>query len=109
MILTQSNKYLYGLLLLNTVFYALHILENYENIFYFCQLTNISQALVISNFLLSIILHEKKSSHSTRKFLSRFHLVTLSLEAIVVIGFWGLRIFFNKGIIDPRYVRTFYV
>lgn len=45
------------------------------------------------------MLHERKSSHKIKNLLSRFHLMSLSLEAIVVIGFWGLRIFFEKGII----------
>ena len=65
--------------------------------------------LVVLNFFLSAFLHERKSSHSTRKFLSSLHLMTLSMEAIVFIGFWGLRVFFNKGIIDPREQRTILV
>ena len=89
--------------------FLLHIIVNYRNLLYFCQLTNLSSVFVILNFLLSVVLHERKSSHKTRKFLSNFHLMTLSLEAVVFIGFWGLRIFFSKGIIDPRYERTFMV
>ena len=94
------------LLALNVVLYIWHIYVNCLDGFYFFQLTIISQNLVIVNFVLSILLQENKSSHRTRKLLSRLHLVTISLEAIVVIGFWGLRVFFTKGIIDPNEVRT---
>ena len=98
---SKTDYNLMILLLLNAFMFASHIYVNCQSVFYFFQLTIIAQTLVILNFALSIVMHERKSAHSTRKFLSRFHLVTLSLEAIVVIGFWGLRIFFTKGIIDP--------
>lgn len=102
----KADRTLIGLLLLNVVMFAAHIAVNYESILYFCQLTNLTSLLVVFNFLLSVVLHEKKSSHSTRKFLSSLHLMTLSMEAVVFIGFWGLRVFFNKGIIDPKEQRT---
>lgn len=97
---TKRDSYLIALLLLNCVMFAQHLYRHCQDIFYFFQLTIITQNMVIANFILSIVMHESKSTHSTRKLLSRFHLVTLSVEAIVVIGFWGLRIFFTKGIIE---------
>lgn len=33
-------------------------------------------------------------------------LITISLEAIVVIGYWGLRIFFTKGIMNEGEERS---
>lgn len=94
------------LLIINAALFLWHIYVNCFTVFYFFQLTIISQTLVILNFILFLILQVRKSNHQTRKYLSRLHLVTTSLEAIVVIGFWGLRIFFSKGIVDPNEIRT---
>ena len=105
----KTERNLIWLLLLNVTMFALHMFVNYSGMLYFCQLTNISSVYVILNFSLSVILHERKSSHKTRRFLSNLHLMTLSLEAIVFLGFWGLRIFFSKGIIHPTIERTFMV
>lgn len=109
MTLPRTDKLLFFFLFINLLIYILHIAENCTDIFYFFQLTIIGQTLVIGNFLLSIILHERKSSRRIKRLLSRFHLMSLALEAIVVIGFWGLRIFFEKGIIDEEDKRSFYV
>lgn len=98
--LARTDRFLVFFLVLNITIFALHIIENCTDVYYFFQLTIIGQTLIIFNFLLSIILHEKKSSRRIKKLLSRFHLMSLALEAIVVIGFWGLRIFFEKGIIS---------
>lgn len=68
-----------GLLLLNIVLYLWHIYVNFIDVFYFFQLTIISQNLVILNFLLTVLLHENRSSHRIRKLFSRLHLVTISL------------------------------
>ena len=94
------------LLAVNVILYIWHIKVNCFNVFYFFQLTIISQNLVILNFIMSLFLHEPTSTHKVRKMLSRLHLVTISVEAIVVVGFCGLRVFFTKGIIDPNEVRT---
>ena len=67
------------LLLLNSVVFGMHIYVNYETVFYFCQLTNLTQILVCLNFFLSIVLHDKKSTLNTRRFLSSLHLMTLSI------------------------------
>lgn len=72
------------------------------DIWYFCQLTVIGQILVILNFYLSMLLHEDKCNLHTQLFLSRFHLITLALESIIVIGFWSLRVFFPKGIVEDE-------
>jgi hypothetical protein len=76
-----------------------HIYVNDADIYYFFQLTIIGQTLVVLNFYLSILLHEDKCKLETQLLLSRFHLITLALECIVVFGFWSLRIFFPLGII----------
>ena len=91
------------LLIINCIMFVAHWYYGYQDnpgILYFCQLTAIGQTLVILNFYLSILLHEDKCKLHIQLFLSRFHLVTLALEAIIVIGYWGLRVFFPKGIIQ---------
>lgn len=99
MTLPKTDKNLLLLLILNATMFVLHINKNCEDVYYFFQLTIVGQIFVLLNFLLSIILHEKKSSQEIKHLLSRFHLMGISLEAIVVLGFWGLRVFFRKGII----------
>lgn len=94
------------LLGLNLVLFGAHIYTNCEDVFYFFQLTIIGQVLVILNFILSLSLKEKSTQLHKKLLLSRLHLVTLSLEAIVVIGFWGLRVFFPQGIIADGEERT---
>jgi hypothetical protein len=79
MTFTKTDINLFLLLTLNIVMFAMHIIVNYDNIYYFFQLTIIGQILVIINFSLSIILHEKKSGKQVRLFLSRFHLAALSI------------------------------
>ena len=86
-----------------------HMYYDDADIWYFCQLTVIGQLLVILNFYLSILLHEDKCNLNTQLFLSRFHLITLALESIVVIGFWSLRVFLPQGIIKEDKERTIIV
>lgn len=107
--LRKTDKNLLLLLALNTAMFGWHAWLNCEDVFYFFQLTVIAQVLVITNFLLSVLLHEKKSGPRVRYLLSRFHLMVLSLEAIVVIGFWGLRVFFAQGILSGEGARTLLV
>lgn len=97
--LARTDKNLLSLLVVNAVLFSLHIHENCTDMFYFFQLTIIGQVVVIVNFLLSITLHEKKSGSHIRLLLSRLHLVSLGLEAVVVAGFWVLRVFFKRGIL----------
>lgn len=97
--LRKTDKNLLLLLMANVLFFGLHIYANCENVYYFFQLTIIGQIVVILNFLLSILLHEKKSGRKVKLFLSRFHLLGLGLETVIALGFWSLRIFFSKGII----------
>lgn len=96
---TTNNYNLTFLLALNIVLFVLHIEHNCKDVYYFFQLTILGQILVIFNFLLSIVLHERKSGPEVRKFLSRFHLMGIGLEAVIALGFWGLRIFFTRGIL----------
>ena len=79
MTFTKTDINLFLLLTLNIVMLTMHIIVNYDNIYYFFQLTIIGQILVIINFSLSIILHEKKSGKHVRLFLSRLHLAALSI------------------------------
>jgi hypothetical protein len=95
-----TDKNLQILSLLNTIILILHIYINYTDIFYFFQLTILGQILIIINFILSIIYHNDKENISIKIFLSRIHLITIALEGIVVLAFWGLRYFFRKGIIN---------
>ena len=97
------------LLAVNVILLCMHVAENCHDVYYFFQLTIIGQVLVILNFFLSIVLHEKKSGAPVRLFLSRLHLVGISLEAVVVAGFWILRIFFRKGIIKEGEEMSLYV
>jgi hypothetical protein len=97
-IFTEEN-WLRILFILNFSFLVAHMYNSDADAYYFCQLTIIGQILVTLNFYLSITLHEQKSNLHTKLMLSRLHLVTLSLEAVVVLGFWGLRVFFSAGII----------
>lgn len=77
--LSETDKTLFVLLSLNIVILVLHIGHNCDDIFYFFQLTIIAHSLVIGNFLLSILLHERKSAPEIKRILSRLHLMTLSL------------------------------
>lgn len=73
--------------------------NDFNDVYYFFQLTIIGQILVTMNFYLSLTLNEQKVNLKIKLILSRLHLVTLSLEAVVCLGFWGLRVFFARGII----------
>lgn len=96
----QTNDYnLLCLLLLNVALFGLHMERNCKDVYYFFQLTILGQVVVILNFLFSIILHEKKSGMGVKKFLSRFHLMGIGLQAVIALGFWSLKIFFSKGIV----------
>lgn len=79
MTLAKTDKYLIFLLTINSIFFTLHIWYNCTDIYYFFQLTIIGQILTIINFLLSIILHERKSGSNIKRLLSRLHLMSISL------------------------------
>jgi hypothetical protein len=79
MSIPKTDKILLILAAINIIMFILHIHSNCENIYYFFQLTIIGQIFTISNFILSIILHEKKSNKRIKQLLSRFHLMSIAL------------------------------
>lgn len=97
-----------ALLLLNIIFFSAHVHWFCESALYFFQLTIIGQIMVLVSFTLSVIMSGKVLSLERKYLLSRLHIITLSLESIIVIGYWGLRIFFTKGIMKQGEQRNLY-
>ena len=61
--MNKKDNNLLLLFLINLIIFTLHIYENGRTLTYCFQLTVISQTLVIANFALSLILHERKANH----------------------------------------------
>lgn len=101
---TFKKLVLLTFLIINLIVYILHIEAPYFH--YFCQLTAFGQILVISNFIWALT-HNINQPFSKR--FSRYHILTFSIQTVIVIGFWGLRVFFRKGIIPEGEKRDMMV
>lgn len=66
---------------------------------YFGQLGTIALLLTPINVYWSYRSKRYYAHHPRSLIFSRFYIVSLAIGAVVIIGFWGLRIFFKKGII----------
>ena len=79
MIITQTNKSIIMLLILNIGLFSVHVSRSSQGWFQLFQWTVIGQILVIINFTLSLIFNERKSTSRVKLLLSRLHLVTISV------------------------------